>query len=450
MFLSTKGFSLSLADLSKMALDSNPDIMAASADYEKEVLSAKYLNGTYAPRVSLSSSSTLLKDAKTNDLPESFLSRMTYAQPLPGGTSISLEADYGFNSAAYDELYYLKQQPGLSLTLSQSLMPFWIQGQIKDPVKLSTKKREDYYFYQLQYIKKNIWSTLAQYYVYALTAKNEINIYKNSVSLYEMQVDSIKALKAQGKVSQAALMELENSKWNAEQNLMSAEADYFSNVQKLKTICGQNFDEELLEPFEDNEKYLSTSFFDDEDTDPLEETYKLKLEILKSSRVTEKQAGAPVLNLSLQPEFDLKATKKEDWQKAWDDMDSPGKWTFGIGLDLSSMISGLASQNKKKYQIEYKTALESYNLYLEGRKFILQQYEGLLQQYLNQQERINFLYDSGLKELSDYKIQFEKGEISKFDYESARVRVENCRLKKESINSYVWLYELLVRINTYK
>ena len=265
-----------------------------------------------------------------------------------------------------------------------------------------------------------------------------------------MQVDSIKALKAQGKVSQAALMELENSKWNAEQNLMSAEADYFSNVQKLKTICGQNFDEELLEPFEDNEKYLSTSFFDDEDTDPLEETYKLKLEILKSSRVTEKQAGAPVLNLSLQPEFDLKATKKEDWQKAWDDMDSPGKWTFGIGLDLSSMISGLASQNKKKYQIEYKTALESYNLYLEGRKFILQQYEGLLQQYLNQQERINFLYDSGLKELSDYKIQFEKGEISKFDYESARVRVENCRLKKESINSYVWLYELLVRINTYK
>ena len=450
MFLSIKGFSLSLADLSKMALDSNPDIMAASADYEKEVLSAKYLNGAYVPRVTLSSSSTMLKNDVSNELPEKFSSNITYAQPLPGGTTISLEADYIFNSAKYNELYYLKQDPALSLTLSQSLLPFWTQGQIKDPVKLSAKKREDYYYNQLQYVKKNIWESLVQYYVYALIAKNEIAMYQNSVELYEIQIASIEVLRAQGKASQSAILEVENSKWNAEQNLMSAQSDYLANIQKLKTICGQNFNEELLEPLNEKEKFAGTTFIADNEKDPLEETYKLKLEILKNSRITEKQASAPVLKLSLQPELDLNATTKDEWKEAWKNMDSPARWTVGIGLDLSSMLSGIASQNKKKYQIEYSMALEAYHLYLEQRNFVLQQYKDLLRQYRNQQERIDFLYESACKELADYKLQFEKGEISKLDYESARVRVENCRLKKDSINSFVWLYEVFVQNNTYE
>lgn len=445
----TKVFSLSLEDLSKMLMESNADIMEASVEYQKEVLSAKYLNGAYTPRVTLSSSATILKAENAKDLPENFSSRLVYAQPLPGGASISLETDYSFNSAEYDDLCYLKQQPGLSFTLSQSLMPFWIQGQIKDPVKLSVKKREEYSFYQLQYIKKNIWSNLVQYYVYSLTSKNEINIYMNSVRLFELQIESMKALKAQGKASQSAILELENSKWTAEQSLMSAQAEYFTNVQNLKVICGQNFDEELLEPFEENENYESAFFMGDEGKDPLEETYKLKLEILKTSRISEKQANAPVLNLSLQPELNLNATKKEEWQKAWNDMDSPSKWTLGIGLDLSPMFSGLAYQNKKKYQIEYKAAIDSYNLYLEKRNFVLQQYKDLLEQYINQQKRIDFLYDSGLKEFADYKMQFEREEISKLDFESSRVRVENLRLKKENIHLLVWLYEFFIKINTY-
>ena len=149
LFFSFRAFSISLDDLSKMILESNQDIQSANADYEKEILSSKYLNGAYVPRVTLSSSSTMLKNEVSNELPEKISSNITYAQPLPGGTTISLEADYIFNSAKNDELYYLKQDSALSLTLSQSLVPFWTQGQIKDPVKLSAKKREDYYYNQL-------------------------------------------------------------------------------------------------------------------------------------------------------------------------------------------------------------------------------------------------------------------------------------------------------------
>ncbi len=450
LFFSIMGFSISLEDLTGMMLESNMDIKSARAVYEKEVLSAKYLNGEYTPKVSLSSSTTIPDEYDFEDLPDYFSSSVMYSQPFPGGTSVSLEAGIGFNSAKVEDIVLLRQQPNLSFRLSQSLMPFWLQGRIKDPVNLTAKQKEEYNYYQLLYTKKNIWISLLQYYVYALTSRSEIEINRNTIGLYETKINTIIELKKQGKASQSDVLELENSKWAAEQNLISAQSNYLTNIQNIKNICGQNFDDFLLEmPKNSNELDSVIEKIIDSEKDPLEQSYRIKLEILKSSRVIEKQSTAPMLSVSVQPGLVLNTTMKDDWQDAWENMDSPANWTVGIGIDFSAMLSGMANQNKKKYQINYNEAKESYNLYLQQRKFVEQQYEALLQQYIQQKEIVDSLYESGLQELKDYELQFERGEISKIDYESAYVRVENCRLKREQIFLYVCLYEALVKINSY-
>ena len=49
--------------------------------------------------------------------------------------------------------------------------------------------------------------------------------------------------------------------------------------------------------------------FDIED-DPLEETYKIKLEILQAERILERQNSTPTINFSIQPNWTLETTKQ--------------------------------------------------------------------------------------------------------------------------------------------
>lgn len=450
LLASIYGYSLNLEDLTKMILETNREIKSSTAAYEAEALSAKYLNGAYTPKVTLNSSATIPKDYDFDNIPDYFSSSLSYSQPLPGGTAVSLDVSYSFNSINMEEQKFLTQKPGITLTLSQSLMPFWTQGQIKDPVNLSAKQKKEYYYYQLIYTKKNIWLSLLQYYVNTLLSLNEIKTYENNIKLYNYQIDSVKELSAQEKVSQATILEIENSKWSAQQSLMSAQANYFSNIQNLKSLCGQDFDEKLLENItEKNIDNLLSDILGIDNKDPLEQTYRLKLEILKSSRLLQKQSTAPILNISVQPSFALNIINQDDWKSAWENMDYPVSWTVGIGLDFSSMLSGLANQNKKKYSLEFDDALESYYLYLRQRDFVIQQYKTLARQYCEQEKTIKTLYDDGLQELNDYKQQFDINVISKLDFESVRVRVENTKIMKENIGINRLLYSTMVKANNY-
>ena len=52
----------------------------------------------------------------------------------------------------------------------------------------------------------------------------------------------------------------------------------------------------------------------------LEETYKIKLEILQAERILERQNSTPTINFSIQPNWTLETTKQDEWKKAWENM----------------------------------------------------------------------------------------------------------------------------------
>lgn len=451
-FLIVRVFSLSFEELIEQTLNNNPDILSAQNGYESACLSLKTLNGAYAPQVSLSSSTTLPDEYEWDTTPDFFSSSVTFSQPLPGGTSINLTAGASFNAADVLEDRFLSQNPNISLSLSQSLLPYWAQGKLRNPAKLSAKQQKEYYYNQLLYTKKTVLQNLVQNFIYATIYKNQIQIYTNSISLLDEQIEVSKQLLKSGAINQAQITELQSSKWSYQQDLMSTQASFISYIQNIKTICGNDFENNVLPygtknlPGMDDftKEILSIT---DNISDPLEKSYQLKIQLLKTNRTLEKQSSAPTLSLSVQPAWSFESKKQDEWKDAWKDLDSPSSWTATLGVNLSPLLSASVNKNKKQYELEYEAAENTFNAYITQKNFVLEQYKSILDEYKIQLEEITNLYNAGNSELQDLETQFTAGAISKLDYDSVKVRVENCRLNMEIIELYVWMYEVLSNIN---
>ena len=74
------------------------------------------------------------------------------------------------------------------------------------------------------------------------------------------------------------------------------------------------------------------------------------------------------------------------------------------------------------------------------------QYKKLFELYTKQLEEIKKIYENQQIELLDVQEQYELGVISKLDYDSLRIRIENCNLNLQINELYVCLYELLQKI----
>lgn len=447
-----KAFSLSFDELIELTLQNNTDIFSAQNSYDSACLSLKTLNGAYAPQVSLVSSASLPDEYKWDTSPDYFSSSITYSQPLAGGTTLGFTGSFSFNSADFLEERYISQNPSLSFSLTQSLFPFWAQGIIKNPAKLSAKQQKNYYYNQLLYTKKTVLQNLVQNFIYTAVYKKQIQIYENSIYLLDKQIETSNQLLKTGAINQARITELQSSKWSYQQDLMSAKSSYIGYIQNLKTICGTEFENDSLslenKTLPDFGDFtIGILLITDNIVDPLEESYKLKIELLKTNHTLGKQASAPTLSLSVQPSWSFDPKKQEEWKKAWKDANSPSSWSATIGVNLSPLLSASVSKKKQQYELSYQALENSLNAYITQKEFVLQQYKTILDNYKIQLEEISMLYNTGNSKLKDLESQFSVGAISELDFDSVKVRVENCRLNMEIIELYVWLYEVLWGIN---
>lgn len=445
-------FSLSFDELVELTLQNNTEILSAQNSYDTACLSLQTLNGAYAPQVSFSSSTTLPDEYKWDTTPDYFSSSITYSQPIPGGMTINLTGGASFNAADILEERFLSQNPDISISLSQSLLPYWVQGKLKNPVNLTANQQKEYYYNQLLYTKKTVLQNLVQNYIYAAIYKKQIQIYKNLITLLEEQKELSKQLLKTGATNQAKITELQSSKLSYQQDLISAQLNFFNCLQNMKTICGNDFEldismyEKMSFPSLDhliNEILLITNNI----SDPLEKSYRLKIEILETNRTLEKQSSAPTLSFSIQPTWSFELKKQNEWKDAWKDLDSPSSWTAMISVDLSPLLSASVNKKKKQYELNYETAENIYNAYITQKSFLLEQYKSILDEYKAQLKEITNLYNTECLELQDLETQYIIGAISKLDFDSVKVRVENCGLNVEIIEFYVWLYEFLYNTN---
>ena len=437
-------YSISLVDLINYAVDSNIDIQRAKLQYEQQCLSSKNSNGAYVASVEINGTLKIPGEYNWNNAPDSSEASIMYRQPLPGGTQISIETDYSFNSLIIDNETFVLQNPNITFSLSQSLLPFWLQGSNKDPVKLSFEYNKQYAYLHLLNTKKDILLQLIQnYYLYLITL-NDIKINTNTLNLYDEQIKSLKELNAIGNTSKSIIIEAENNKWSTEQSLIVLRTNSMKYIQLIKNLCGQNFDESLLDLKFSEDIIVQVRNILDGKIDPLDEIYKLQIVSLQNSRVLEKQSTAPLFNVSVKSNWQLEPAKQNEWSSAWENFSNISGWSINMGVNFSPMIEEFQKHNKSKYELEYDSLNDDYSSYLLQKSLNERQYNTLLSNSIYQYERVKSLYESGMRELFDYEFQYKNKAISKFEYDSVKVRVENTWYTISNLELYISLYKICI------
>lgn len=440
-----------LYELCNSAVKNNSDIKSAEKNYKNAIFSQNGSDGYYSPSLSITTSATIPNEYNWNESPDGFTTGITYLQPVISGTSIGVSGNYSYSISEFNDDRLILQNPQITFKLSQSLFPFWTQGFIKDPYRISKKKQTEYFYNQFLYTKQKILQELIQNYFSALLEYKKIQILKNSIILLQKQIEGLSEIKKMGGTNSSKIFELENSKWSYQQDLMSSELNLQSYLQNIKNLTEESFTEDV---FFDESTYLFESDtlislinnFLDFDFDPCEKSLLAKIEFEQVALVTSRQDSAPVLEMSMQPSWNFEQKKVAEWMDAWESLNSPKNWTIGLTVNLSPMFNAGFSKKNQKQKLILESAQDAYNSYIKQKAFVKSQYKNFISEYEKHYETVSKLIIDGKNQIRDMQIEFEKGLIAQLDFESKDIQIQNMILTSESLQLSICLYQLLLHL----
>lgn len=409
-------------------LQNNLQITNAKIDYDSAVLLAKTKGDSFASSLSLSSLRTAVNH---------YTNSITYKQPLPGEASFQIEGSFNQSTFIPNQINNTII-PTLSLSFNQSLLPFWIVGQLEEPKKLSYQLQQEYYYNQLLYITQSVMIELIQNSVSAVSEYNNYISNTNSLNLIMQQQRALIELKDKGGINESRILELENTKMTYEQNILTSYSNYLNYIQALKSLCGTNCDIlqdkniESLIPLDYSADEFITLFKEKTgyDKDPTELSLELKIKLAENNIILTKQNGAPQICLSASVPYNKENEKFNNF-------------SFGISLDFSPLFSSLAEQNDKLAKLELQKAKDSYNSYIIQKQFQKERYALVFSKYEEQIKDIKTLISKYEIQLQDTLEQFSQGAITQLEYENEKIRLENCYITYNNLCLELWFYKII-------
>ncbi len=429
-----------LEKLWQSAAAMNGEVLAAQAAYDAARLSASTLNGIYAPSLSASTSASIDEDYSRRDIPKTLSPSLSFTQPLPGGASVGITGTYNVSAASASGKQYITQTPEITLTLSQSLLPFWLQGKKRNPEKLSLEQKQQYYYQQLLYTRQQKIQSTTQYYILCQIYKKKVQVYEASIAYRQQQADAYNALKRAGKASLVNVAEAESSLFTDRQNLYETQLLYEQYLAALKDACGT--DAELSDtdlPAAEDKSYLHLF---GGIKDPCAVSLLANVEAADTARILNRQKGAPVLSLSFTADYAMEPVEAGKWLRAWND-GGQKSWSAGISIDMAPFFSAGISKSRQQDEIAGSSARDAYHAYIRQRHCVSRQYESLLASFRQQLPHAEELCQEAEQLLADFEKRYKAGAISALDYEGYRFQALSAKAARDCISLYLWLYTWL-------
>lgn len=431
-----------LERLWRSAASSNAEVLEAEAAYDSSCLSSDTLGGIYAPSLSVSSSASIGGDYELWDVPKSFTPAVTFTQPLPGGTKAGITGSYSITSNTITDRQYVTQSPEISISLSQSLLPFWLQGKKRNPEKLSLEQKRLYNYYQLLYTRQQKIIATSQYYILCQIYRKKIQVQEASIAFRTKQVQAYNELRKAGKTSRADVTDLEAKLFGERQGLYEMQLTYEQYLESLRDACGTEAD--FTEGLSSITSVKQNAYLElmDGKKDPCALSLLANIEAEENERVLNAQKNSPVLNLSFTSGYTMEEVDADRWRDAWNDKGQKS-WSAGISVDLAPLFSASASKSKKHDEIELRTARQSYSSYLLQRQRVRMQYESLCASFKEQVPHAEQLFREAESLMPDVEKRYRAGGISEIDYEGYKFQAVSAHASYDCLVLYVWLYEWL-------
>lgn len=329
----------SLDALWNSALETNVDVREAETEATSAGIRRRFYASNYAPSLVVNGSNTFAPNPQREEgtLSDASTFSLMYGKPFSSGAILNATLAYSLSRPFTPGGTYTVQSPGLTVSLSQGLNPWWSQGLKEDPVLSALDNAILSRDIALVRQKKSVLVALTRNYIELRRIDRSLELLEQTIALRLETLASLRILFEEGAISMTKI-------WDEKQLLMDDENALVQNRgererlnEQLRAASGidvVNASRSALPLNGAARQYPANLDAADIDT---------QLTSLSLTRAVRRQKTAPIVTLSAEFSWPLETTKisewNDAWDSAWDDRQKP-LYTVSLGVDLSPLFSG--------------------------------------------------------------------------------------------------------------
>lgn len=435
-------FSLNIKDLWNSALENNLSIKNAKSNFKTSSINLETQNGYYVPSVSIYSS-TVTDDYKFENGLENLNLKLAYTQLLPGGFSLEASTSFVNSILTFNEISQIVQVPKISLSLSNSLYSYWLQGEENPTIKELMLLR-DFNYYSFLNTKKNVLQNIVQNFILYVIAEKKVLICKNSLIQNHLQIESETELYKKGYSSQNDILSLENTKNSLMQDEYALKLNIFQIKSALSVLCGKIILENQEFEFAQNDFDFSLWKKELENIqDPYMELIKINIEQTKNSMVLGKQNSAPTITINVTSQWSLDSVDSKKWYTAFK-LNEPTSLQFDFSVNFSPLFKSVGTRQDEILNINLKNAIENLDDYVLQKNSLICEYKKLFEIYKKQKEETEYLLEKEKNHYENLLEMCKNGTCTELECQNVNLLIKNYELTRDCFFLYEILYEWLL------
>ncbi len=426
-----------LERLWKKAENYSPDIYSAQKDTDYSRYLAEHTLLLYPLSLSLSGKPTFYRHYE--QYPDSLnvlSSSASLSQELPGGLTVGLGAsldrnrgymNYDFRNGYTDTGY--SDNPVLQLSLVQSLNPYWLHGQWKDPQKELLKISASQSSYNKDATKSSVMRNVANNYIQYRRIERMIKLTDKSLDLQALQLEALWEMYKNGQMPLAQIWNVENDRTNTLNNLNSYLEQQKNVYITLCNYCGSIGTLNIKAKLPDRNKRMF-------DYNPARMSLGLEAERLKKQYLLDKQDAAP--KLSFTGDFSESSKLSEEKGINLKDKDNYISYDFTLALTFNDLYPGSYRARNKKYETDSaktQKQVESYNAQFKAEKEYLAK---VIELYNQDFEQAQGVYDRSREKLVAYRDLYKQGLCTRMELLSVQNEKLNAECNVMNIKDMLW------------
>lgn len=438
-----------LEDVWKTAQTNSKDAVSAQKTLDDLLVEYTYRWSSYKPSLSVSSNLSYTdswEDLKDN--PSAMNTGLSYSLNLPGSLTLGTDISYGVSRTLYDPFaepdvsnVSYNHTASASVSITQSLLPFWFQGYFKDPLLVEKSLLVSQAQEKMEAVQKKIMQAVTSIWIRMRILSRSSKVNELLTEYTNNKISDFEELSEKGQIGREKIWEEEITKQSYVKEKISISNEYNEQCKQLINLLGndirsKNYVDDL---FLDLPVQKGKARIDEHEIKMLE----IEKEVIFNKKILLNQYNAPFIKIgsgfSCVPEVnDKDMTFEQMWkEKKWN-------WNFSVSIDLSPLFSKDNVKEKKLLQIalqdidntleniadETKTQKEYYMLYIES---------------LRESEEITKkIIDNNAQKRDSYSALYSNGGCTLLDLQTCELRLLISQIQYDNLLDELWYYSWLL------
>lgn len=427
-----------LEQLWSKAQSYSTDIASAQFLLDERNVQHAYRWTSYTPSLTISSNASFTDSLnEIKEKPSQINTSLSFLQNLPGVLSLGIDISYNQLRTFYDPLQQAdfenlayNHNAAMSISVLQSLLPFWGQGCLKDPIFSQYENSLKQAQIQKDIVKNQILQTVSLYYIRMRMLFRTAQTYRALIDNSKNKIIDYEQLFLKGQIQKEKIWEEEEITQSYIKEQLAILNDYNEYMRKLLVLSGgtiskKSIEENLFSP-------LPISILASENYEYEKRVLELEKNNINLQKLVINQQHAPYIKfnatVSCNPEVNkIEMTLDKIWQseKKWD-------WSYGVSFDLSSLFSHVKQKEIKLLEIslantntticelneEQKTQKQFYEEYINLLENSIGTSFEILENLKRKKEDYEFLYSTGGCSFNDYEMSMLQHYLKDVQYKN--------------------------------